>query len=106
MRDAAIMTLFNQGKGSMMWLLKSFPLAFAALWERDFRFEVPAPRDFDAYASAGIDDFVDLPIDLFNVPPEEWPEAPTNNTMIMVGQEAIAATVSPSRGKVLQIHRS
>jgi len=89
MRDAAIMTLFNQGKGSMMWLLKSFPLAFAALWERDFRFEVPAPRDFDAYASAGIDDFVDLPIDLFNVPPEEWPEAPTNNTMIMVGQEAI-----------------
>ena len=106
MRDALIMTLFQPDKGAHLWLLKSFPLAFAALWERDFRFEVPAPRDFDAYSDAKIDDVVDMPIDLFDVPPEEWPEAPTNNTMLMVGQEALAATISPPRGTVIRIHRT
>jgi hypothetical protein len=103
MRDAAIMTAFQQDNHAVLWLMKSFPLAFAALWGRDFRFEGAQPRDFDAYTNAQIDDIVDLPIDLFNAPPEMWPEAPTPGTMLLVGREAIAATISPARGKVLRI---
>lgn len=90
----------------MIWLMKCFPLAFAVLWERDYRFEgFHQPRDFDDYAKLGIDDVVDLPIDLFSVPPEHWPEAPTENTTLMLGEQAIMAMASPPRGRLLKQHQ-
>jgi hypothetical protein len=109
-RDAAIMHLFEGAEHSscnhsVIWLMKCFPLAFAVLWDGGFKFEngAPQPRDFDAYTNMRIDDEVDLPIDLFGVPHELWPEAPTDGTALMLGQEAVSATVSPTRGKVLKL---
>lgn len=105
-RDAVITTLGDGRDPSMIWLMKAFPLAFAVLWNESYRFEgFSQPRDFDAYARLAIDDVVDLPIDLHSVPHELWPEAPSENTVLMMGQQAVMATVSPPRGRVLKIKK-
>jgi len=103
-RDAVIMRLLNGSEPSAIWMMKCFPLAFAVLWNRDFQFDAPCqPRNFDAHVGAQIDDVADLLVDLSNVPPEYWPEAPTDSTILGYGQEALMATVSPLRGKLLRI---
>lgn len=103
MRDVVISVLGSNRPSSVIWLMKCFPLAFAAIWELEHRFEgFYQPRDFDAYANFGIDDLTDLPIDLRHVPDRDWPELGGENTLLLMGEQAITATVSPPRGFVLR----
>lgn len=104
-RDAAITQLGDGRKPSLIWLMKCFPLAFAVLWERDYRFEGQQPRDFDAYTHFGIDEAADLPIDISYTPHEHWPEAPTDNTVLLMGEQAVTAMASPPRGRLLRTER-
>ena len=101
-RQAAIMQITENGQPSIIWIMKSFPLGFAVLWERSFRFELAQPRDFHRFTHYGIDEVAELPIGLARIPHESWPESPFENTMMMMGQEAFTANISTPTGRLLR----
>ena len=45
---------------------------------------------------------VDLPIDLARVPPQHYPEQSGEQTVLLIGKEAIVAMPSPPRGRLLR----
>jgi hypothetical protein len=103
LRDGVICN-FGENKPSMLWLMKAYPLAFAVVWDRNFNFDVTfVPRDFDRYSDLGVDDEVDLPMDLRSVPSAVWPEAPTENTALLMGKEAIFASALPPRSRLIRV---
>ncbi|MBK0011679.1 hypothetical protein [Stenotrophomonas sp. S41] len=65
---------FATGISSAMYLLKSYPLAFAMAWNKDFLFDKWQPQNFDRYANIGPADEVDLPLDFVGLPGQLWPE--------------------------------
>jgi hypothetical protein len=99
-RDAGIMTLRTKGT-SHFWLMKFYPLAFMAVWRGDL--SVPGLRTFDLYSSYGIDDEIDLPVDLNPVPNEYFPELPQDYEMILYGEDAIITVDRPAVGRVIRI---
>lgn len=103
MRDAVITELGSGNTPSTIWLMKCFPLAFAATWEETYRFEgMYQPRNFDPYLHLGVDDAAELPIDLTHVPHRAWPEHPQGSTVLLLGEQAVTATVSPYRSRMLR----
>jgi hypothetical protein len=88
-RDAAYAHI-PSGKPFALWLLKFFPLAFLVAWDEPVGLKYPI-HSLESWRTAPIDHIADLPLSLFNVPPLFWPEAPSDESMLMYGQEAIHA---------------
>ena len=102
-KDSAIGTIFTKADAmSEFWLMKSYPLAFAITWNVDFEFEDVKLRNFDQFMSYNIDQEGDLELDLRDVPPELFPEAPQGHNILLLGEQAIAARPSPPRGRLLR----
>lgn len=88
-RDAAYIHL-PTGRPFALWLLKFFPVAFLVAWDEPTGLNYPI-HSLDPWRSAPIDLVAELPLNLTNIPPLFWPEAPTEQSMLMYGQEAIHA---------------
>ncbi|MDR6153888.1 hypothetical protein QF021_001977 [Acidovorax delafieldii] len=87
LRDAAY-TQLSVGKPFAFWLLKFFPIAFLVAWDEPVGLPYPM-HDFESWRSVSINHAADLPLSLSDFPPLLWPEAPTEDSMVMYGQEAI-----------------
>lgn len=86
-RDAAYLDI-RSGRPFAFWMLKFFPIAFMIAWDE------PTPLDyfvspFEPWRNIAFDAEVDIPIALRPVPPIYWPEAPTDHSAVMYGQEAV-----------------
>lgn len=86
-RDAAYLDIPSKAVFSI-WLLKFFPVAFLVTWDEPQGLDYPI-HSFDAWRSATFETVADLPINLRQIPPMHWPEAPSNKSVIVYGQEAI-----------------
>lgn len=84
LRDAALMDLRNRMPASI-WLLKFYPLSFMFSWEKTPRkmFDLPMLPVNSTEAT------VDIPVQLRQIPHRYWPEAPTDETIVAYGQEAM-----------------
>lgn len=89
-RDAAYQSLTVGATPFTFWLLKFFPVAFMVTWDEPSGLEY-LPHSFDSWRSSPYAEVAELPITIRQPLPPYWPEAPTNRTMIMYGQEAIHA---------------
>lgn len=100
-RDAAYVDL-GAGSPFAIWFLKFYPLAFLVAW--DGPSTMPFPTEcFDNWRSLDYAETVDLPIRLQPLPPEYWPEAPTDFSLLAFGGEAINVMANPSvKGDVLR----
>lgn len=88
-RDAAYMDLRTKDI-AVIWLMKFFPITFMIWWEKSDRpmFNLPSlSRWRDSSPSVE----VDIPIKLTEIPHRYWPEAPTDTSVVMYGQEAMFA---------------
>lgn len=89
-RDAAYMNISGGHEPFTIWLLKFFPIAFMVAWDTPNGLEF-GPQSFEPWRSADYAEETQIPIALRPVIPAFWPEAPTNSTIVMYGQEAIHA---------------
>ena len=88
-RDAAY-THLPSGQPFVIWLLKFFPVAFLVAWNEPVGLTYPI-HSLEPWRSARIDEVAQLPLSLVGIPPLFWPEAPTRESILMYGQEAIHA---------------
>ena len=93
-RDYMVMDL-PTGVGSLTWLMKFFPMAFAMLWEGSF--PPLAPRDLNRFLHLPADQEVEIPLDLAPIADPMWLQAPTESMIIAMGQEAAIATEKRER---------
>ena len=91
-RDAAIADIRIQ-KTAAIWLLKFYPLSFMISREKteSQMFNLPI-------LPVNNDGVTQLPIQIRGIPHRYWPEAPTDDTIIAYGQEAMFS-VSHEAGK-------
>lgn len=89
LRDAAY-THLPSGQPFVFWLLKFFPLAFLVAWDEPVGLTYSI-HSLEPWRSASIDEVAELPLNLATIPPLFWPEAPTRESILMYGQEAIHA---------------
>jgi hypothetical protein len=89
-RDAALMNLAGGKNPFPMWLLKFFPVAFLIAWDEPHGLEY-IPHSFESLRDSPFSFRAKLPLTLRPTIPAYWPEAPTDNSFIMYGQEAIHA---------------
>lgn len=89
-RDCAYMDLRGR-KQFVIWLLKFYPSAFLVTWRQplEHSFSLPALSE---HGKIAINDEVDFPVPLDRIPHERWPEAPTDQSILLYGQEAIMAS--------------
>ncbi len=89
-RDCGYLDTSN-GKTVVIWLMKFFPLAFLVTWQDELpnRFDL---CNFDPWRNSGINDLVNLPVRLRPIVHPDWPEAPTDNAVVLYGPEAMVAT--------------
>lgn len=71
-------------------LLKFFPLAFFLVVDEPASWRLNVRR-LDGLLTTHIDDQVDLPIDLFGLPPAQWPETPGSHGAVLYGDSAVGA---------------
>ncbi len=74
----------------VVWFLKFFPVAFLVTINEPASFQF----SYASLSSWGRDKLeyeVDIPVDFRNIPNEYWPEAPTDNSVILYGPEAIVS---------------
>lgn len=85
-RDAAYLSI-SRGEPVAIWLLKFFPVAFLMTFEKpgESFFTLPRLSEFDT--SLPVE--VDLPLVLHTIPHRYWPEAPTDDSAITYGKEAM-----------------
>jgi hypothetical protein len=88
-RDAAYVDLAADANPFAIWFLKFFPVAFMVAWEKPASLPYPV-QTFDPWRSAPYEAQVDLPFQLHPLPPEYWPEAPTDHSVLAFGREAIS----------------
>lgn len=88
-KDCAYLDLSTE-KPVSIWLMKFFPMAFLVSWQDKLpqRFGLPS---FDPWRNAAINDNVSLPINLRPIIHPDWPENPTDNAVLLYGQEAMVA---------------
>jgi hypothetical protein len=91
-RDAAYCDI-PSGVSYMIWLLKFFPVAFLITWGEPTGLKYPM-HSFEPWRSVSFNHEFELPLSLRSIPPIYWPEAPSNESVLMYGQEAIF--VAPS----------
>lgn len=88
-RDAAL-TSVKIKEPVIFKLLKFFPLAFFATWEEppgyNFTFE-----NLTKFGTCGLNDEFATIIDTHAIPDMQWPEAPSNDTFVLYGADAMGA---------------
>jgi hypothetical protein len=89
-RDAVLKDLHHQDP-AYIWIMKFFPLAFLVVWDNPKGYVYQQFPNLGKWRQLGIDDEVDLPVQLSVVPHERWPEAPTDHTFVMYGEGAMGA---------------
>lgn len=88
-RDAVYLDLRIQDP-VIMWFTKFFPLAFALIWDHRNSYNLPL-SEISVFRSEPIDSQKDVHIQLRPVIHQHWPEAPTDDHIMMYGQEAAYA---------------
>lgn len=88
-RDAAYLDI-PSGHSVVIWLLKFFPIAFLVVWGESKGMHYPV-HSLDPWRDSPFETLVDLPVTIRPLPPQFWPEAPTNQSVLVYGQEAIYA---------------
>ena len=88
-RDAAY-THLSSGQPFTFCLLKFFQIAFLVAWDEPAGLKYPI-HNLERWRSAPINLVADLPLGLSNIPLLFWPEAPTEDSILTYGQEAIHA---------------
>lgn len=79
------------------WCLKYFPIAFMVTWYLDRREGIAAPNLRDYILGSG-DHPANVILPLRSIPHPLWPEAPTDNGMVVCGADAVGAVAhSPRR---------
>jgi hypothetical protein len=88
-RDAALVTTFFKTPPLGFWCLKYFPVAFMVVWnEKHRRVRLPNLKDF--MLNAGMHP-ARVPVPLRQIPPQSWPEAPTDDGAVFYGDGAVGA---------------
>ncbi|MCR4345817.1 MAG: hypothetical protein NUV55_01230 [Sulfuricaulis sp.] len=93
-RDCALSDL-KVGQPVVIWLMKFFPVTFMVTWNEPagYAFRVPI---LSTHRTLGINGEVELPIPLRPIVHEFWPQAPTQYSFLLYGQEAIWAIGRPA----------
>ncbi len=78
------------GDSMAIWFLKFFPIGFM------ITFNEPSSYNFDLnvmsrWAEEDIDFETEIPIQLKNLTPQFWPEAPATSSVLLYGQDAITS---------------
>jgi hypothetical protein len=94
-RDAAYLDLQIKDPVTM-WFTKFFPLAFAIMWDPKNTHTLPV-HELSLHRNHPPATPIDLAITLRPVVHEYWPEAPSDNHIMMFGQEAIFASARDKR---------
>lgn len=78
------------GDSMAIWFLKFFPVGFLVTFNEptSYNFNLPC---LSGYRNIHIDHEVDILMDTRTIPPEYWPEAPPEHSVIVYGQEAITS---------------
>jgi len=94
-RDCALTDL-NIHEPVIVWFIKFFPIAFMITFDepRDYRFP---GLELSRWRDVGFDETVKLPFGITKIPSQHWPEAPSENSIIMYGNEAIMSFEKRSR---------
>lgn len=87
-RDAAYIDI-PSGESFGIWLLKFFPIAFLIVWGEPRGLQYPIQR-LDHWRDCPFQTQVDLSVSLRPIPPQYWPEAPSERSMILYGLEAVS----------------
>lgn len=88
-RDAAYLDI-PSGATVAIWVLKFFPIAFLLAWGEPKGLAYPM-ETFETWRNAPYHMEVDMPLSLRPIPPMYWPEAPTDSSVLLYGQEALYA---------------
>ncbi|MEJ2060976.1 MAG: hypothetical protein P8Y64_10905, partial [Gammaproteobacteria bacterium] len=86
-RDAAYLDIPTK-QVSSIWLLKFFPISFMMAWEEKDTPMFTLPN-LSTWRMPPPDQEVQIPIPLTGIPPRYWPEAPSDRSVILYGQEAM-----------------
>lgn len=95
-RDAVLRNLKVQ-ETAYIWLMKFFPLAFLIVWDHPNGYDYPQFPNLAHWGRLGIEDEVELPIQLSVVPHERWPEAPEEHSFLIYGEGAMGVHERPTR---------
>jgi hypothetical protein len=88
-RDAAISDLQTRNTAAI-WLFKFFPVSFMLAWETTER-PMFSLNLLSQWSNLPPDEEVDIPMPLRSVPSRHWPEAPTDTSIVVYGEEAMFA---------------
>lgn len=88
-RDSVYMELKKSSQPVFMWLLKFFPIAFFVAWDEDPQFT--NLTNLSIWRDANIDDEISVHISTHPIIHPNWPEAPTNQSVVVYGREAVAS---------------
>jgi len=87
-RDAAYLHI-SRSEVCVIWLMKFFPVSFLMTFEKTAEPMFNLPRLSNYHDLLPVE--VDLPLVLKDIPPRYWPEAPTDDSAITFGREAMFA---------------
>lgn len=85
---------FQYSEHVLIWFLKFYPVAFMITFKEPDSYAFPFPfYCLSSWGQEQIDFEIDVQIDLWNIPPEDWPETPSNHSQSLrvYGQEAIVS---------------
>ena len=86
-RDAAFLDI-PSGNPFAIWLLKFFPVAFLITWGEPSYLEY-SPHPFEPWRSSLFGHQENMPLTIRPALPAFWPDAPTDRSVLLYGQEAI-----------------
>jgi hypothetical protein len=88
-RDASMSAHYWQGL-TVFWALKYFPLGFLVTWDKDpnVRIRLSSLRD---YMVGGGSAATELPVAFTQLPRPDFPEGPSETTMVLYGEGAVGA---------------
>jgi hypothetical protein len=73
--------MWKQSKRETRWAV-----SHTALWDKPTGYQYPQFRDIATWRQLGAEDDVKLPVPLYAVPHERWPEAPDDGRIIAYGE--------------------
>lgn len=91
----AAMSLHYWNSFAVIMLLKFYPLSFLFVSDEPNEWRLPYTR-LDSLLTSAIDDDATVRIGFTQVPPQRWPEAPSDTSMVMYGDGAMGAIARSS----------
>lgn len=88
-RDAAYLDITNHQTFGF-WLLKFFPVAFLVTWDLPDHL-TSVGHSLDKWRNSSFTDFANLPLTLRPLVSARWPEAPSDNHVLLYANEAVFA---------------